>query len=141
MNKLAKPLLILAGFVTVLALFFAGFYLRPVYDARQLDKSTAVAEDFVQKITSGDNDGAYALTASQLQEQQNKEDFVKAVGDLKSDKAELQQSEAIRSGDTVIYYQRVLNLPETSKGSTVGVFYVTLAKEGGAWKVSTVTVQ
>ena len=141
MNKLAKPLLILAGFVTVLGLFFAGFYLRPVYDARQLDKSTAVAEDFVKKITSGDNDGAYALTSSTLQEKQNKEAFVEAVGNLKSDNAELQQPEAIRDGDTVIYYQRVLNLPETSKGSTVGVFYVTLAKDGGGWKISSVAVQ
>lgn len=141
MNKLVKPLLIVAGFVTVLAIFFAGFYLRPKYDARQLEQSSAVAEEFVEKITSGDNDGAYALTSSTLQEKQNKEAFVEAVGNLKSDNAELQEPEAIRNDDTVIYYQRVLNLPETSKGSTVGVFYVTLAKDGGNWKVSTVTVQ
>lgn len=141
MNKLVKPLLVLAGFLTVLAIFFAGFYIRPKYDARQLKNATSVAESFVENVVSGNNDAAYDLTAKSLQEQQDKEAFVAALGELKSDNPDYQQSQAIESDDTLIFYQRVLNLPQTSDGSTVGTFYITLVKDGGSWKVSTVNVQ
>jgi len=136
-----KPLIILAAIVIVVGAFFTGFYLRPQYDKKQLSGSTSTAQSFVTEITKGNNDAAYALTAKTLQEQQNQEEFNTAIGDLKSDNADPQKSQAIKRGDTILYYQQVLNLPKTEKGSTTGLFYVTLVKEDGKWKVSSLSVQ
>lgn len=139
--NIKKLILILAAIVVVAGAFFAGFYLRPQYDKRQLTGSTDTAQNFVTEITKGNNQAAYALTAKALQEQQDQEAFDSALGELKSDNAELQKAQAIKRGDTILYYQQVNNLPKSEKGSTTGLFYITLVKEDGKWKVSSLSVQ
>ncbi|MEO5627388.1 MAG: hypothetical protein ABIQ89_00675 [Candidatus Saccharimonadales bacterium] len=144
MNKLTqmkKPLIVLLVAVITIGAFLAGFYVRPSYDKRQFSGSTKAAQDFVKDLTSGNNDAAYAMTSKVLQEQQDKAAFTSAVGELKSEKPELQKPQAVKNGDMVLYYQRVLNLPKSAKGSTSGLFYITLVKEDGKWKVSSLNVQ
>lgn len=141
MQKFSTPLLIVVAIAVVVGAFFTGFYLRPQYDKRQLSGSTDTAKEFVSQITKGDNTAAYALTAKALQEKQDQSAFNDALGDLKSDNAELQSPQALKRGDTILYYQQVNNLPKSDKGSTTGMFYITLVKEDGKWKVSSLSVQ
>lgn len=137
-----KKILTIAGIVVAgVALFLAGFYLRPQYDKKQFSGSTNAAKQFVADVTSGDASGAYAQTTKSLQDRQNKEEFTKLMASLKADKPEFNTPQALKSGNTIVYYQRVLNMPQSAAGSTNAEFYITLEKEGGAWKVATVSVQ
>jgi hypothetical protein len=140
-SQMKKPIVLIVTALVVVAVFFAGFAARPVYEKRQFENSTKTAQDFVKLIVEGKNDQAYALTTKTLQSQQDKAAFAAALGDLKSDKPDIQKSQAVNNDGTIIYYQRVLNLPKSTKGSTTGLFYVTSVKEDGKWKIASVTVQ
>lgn len=142
MNMKAKKVLTIVGLVLgAVAFFLAGFYVRPQYEKRQFSGSTTPAKQFVQKVTAGDTNGAYALTSKSLQSRQSKEEFTQLVAPLKADKPEFNAGQAVRSGNSIVYYQRVLNMPASSGGSTNAEFYITLEKDGDNWKVATVSVQ
>lgn len=137
-----KKILTIAGIVLAGAvLFLAGFYLRPQYDKKQFSGTTSTAKKFVTNVTSGDTDAAYVLTSKSLQAQQSKEEFTDLLSGLKADKPEFSPGQAIKNGEGILYYQRVLNMPEAPSGSTNANFYITLEKEGDTWKVATVSVQ
>lgn len=142
-----KVLTIVAGCLVAVAVFLAGLYvgdafLSPYMDNKDEDAASAVAASFVADLTSNNVEAAYGATSSELQSEQTQEDFVKSMGDLNAgEDGSFQEPEVLRRGESYVYMQTVIGLPESKQKSTVGNFYISLSKEGGDWKVDAVTIQ
>jgi FtsZ-interacting cell division protein ZipA len=135
-----KILIVLGAVVLSVLLFIAGFYARGKYESQQEKQATSVAKTFVSDLVSNKTSEAYKLTASSLQKKQNQAAFTTAMANLKADKPTYQTAQVMRQGDQVFYIQQVGGLPPSASGSTTGNFYLALTKDGGKWKVSTVTI-
>jgi hypothetical protein len=137
-----KKLIPIVGIImAVIAVFLGGLFSHSYYSTQQANSAKTTASTFVQDLVTGKVETAYGLTSKSLQSKQNKDSFVKAIGDLKADKPYYEAAQYTTRDGNFYYSQRVLNLPKTSTGSTSGDFYLMLTKDGLSWKVATVKVQ
>lgn len=137
-RSLLIPIVIVV--VSVL-LFTAGFVSRGLYDSKQERDAGKVASQFIDSLLAGDPEKAYSLTSPKYQEVMNKELFLQASGNLKTEKPDKKQATITTSGDAVIYYQQVEGLKESPVGRTDANFLITVSKVDGKLQISDATLQ
>jgi len=143
--KKQTTIIILAVVALVVAfstgLYFGQSLLQPYVASRENKAAALAAGEFVKDLTSDKLDAAYARTTPDMQKKQTEQAFVESMGNLKAEKPTYQQSSVLRKEDgTLIYTQNVTGLPKSSSGSDAGLFYVSMSKVKGAWKIDSVTV-
>jgi hypothetical protein len=144
--KLNKPVTIAITIVSAVLIFAAGIYVGEAYvqpriEANNRKAALAAGEAFVKNVTTRKLADAYASTAKGLQAKQSKDDFSKALTGLNGDKLVYNKPQLVHEGKAYFFSQSVDNLPPSATGSANGIFYVTLDKESGTWKVTTASVQ
>lgn len=137
LKKLLKPLALI---LLVIVIFSAGYYVRGMYEKRQVTAATQVAHNFIVDMNAGKTDEAYALTGKTIHK--NPKSLLMAyLGDLKTTSPKYTDADVYRKGSDVMYVQMVDGLPKTASGQTTGTFSILLHQEGGKWKIATVAVR
>ncbi len=118
----------------------AGYLGNNKVQAMKTAQVNEAGRNYVSAILSGDLDNAYAMSSSELQKNQTKEDYIKTLKDLKTSDILLTDEQAAFSDQGVSYSVVANNLPPNPDGATDGLFTLILVNENG-WKAKTVDVQ